>query len=130
MSPRKRPLPQPRVDLALRALSDLREIERYSVKEWGRKAADKYLDDIAAALDRLSENPEILHIEPDLIPGLYFYRVRKHILVCDFQGENVIVLTVIHTSMDLPARLVELEPRLVSESQILQAKPRKTPDES
>ena len=116
--------------MALRALSDLREIERYSVKEWGRKAADKYLDDIAAALDRLSENPEILHIEPDLIPGLYFYRVRKHILVCDFQGENVIVLTVIHTSMDLPARLVELEPRLVSESQILQAKPRKTPDES
>lgn len=128
MSPRKRPLPKPRVNLALRALSDLREIERYSVKEWGRKAADKYLDDITAALDRLSENPEILRIEPDLIPGLYFYRVRKHILVCDFQSEKVVVLTVVHTSMDLPARLVELEPRLVAESQILQTKPRQTSD--
>lgn len=128
MSPRKRPLPKPRVNLALRALSDLREIERYSVKEWGRKAADKYLDDITAALDRLSESPEILRIEPDLIPGLYFYRVRKHILVCDFQSEKVVVLTVVHTSMDLPARLVELEPRLVAESQILQTKPRQTSD--
>jgi toxin ParE1/3/4 len=128
LSPRKRPLPKPRVNLALRALSDLREIERYSVKEWGRKAADKYLDDITAALDRLSESPEILRIEPDLIPGLYFYRVRKHILVCDFQSEKVVVLTVVHTSMDLPARLVELEPRLVAESQILQTKPRQTSD--
>jgi len=130
LSPRKRQSPQPKVALARRALSDLREIERYSVKEWGRKTADKYLDDIAAALDRLSENPEILNIEPDLIPGLYFYRVRKHILVCDFQGEPVIVLTVIHTSMDLPARLMELEPRLVAESEILQARLRQASDEN
>ncbi len=106
------------------------EIERYSVKQWGRKTADKYLDDISAALDRLRENPEILRLEPDFAPGLFFYGVKKHFLVCDFREETVIVLTVIHTSMDVPARLVELEPRLVAESQALLNKSHKSPDQN
>lgn len=111
-----------RVELTHRALSDLRAIEQFSIKEWGRKIADKYLDDIAAALDRLRQNPEILRLEPDFAPGLYFYRVKKHFLVCDDQDDLIIVLTVIHTSMDLPARLLELEPRLAVESQLLRTK--------
>ena len=98
---------------------DLAEIERYSVGEWGRKTADKYLDDIQSALDRLKEDPHVLRLEPDLSPGLYFYRVRKHFLVCDYTGEMIIVLTVIHTTMDIPARLAELEPRLESEVRLL-----------
>ena len=129
MSPRKKPSSNSAVELTKRALADLREIERYSVKEWGHKTADKYLDDISAALDRLGENPEILRLEPDIVPGLFFYRVKKHFLVCDYQGKAVIVLTVIHTSMDLRARLLELEPRLVAESQFLQIKLHKNPDE-
>jgi plasmid stabilization system protein ParE len=111
-----------RVELTQRALSDLRAIEQFSIMEWGRKTADNYLDDIAAALDRLQKNPGILRLEPDFAPGLCFYRVKKHFLVCDDQDDLVIVLTIIHTSMDLPARLLELEPRLVTESQLLRAK--------
>lgn len=119
MSPGKR---AKRVELTQRAVTDLREIEQFSVMEWGRKTADKYLDDIAAGLDRLSENPDILRLEPDFAPGLYFYRVKKHVLVCDYNDNVVFVLTIIHTSMDLPARLLELEPRLVAEAQLLRRK--------
>ncbi|MFN0052782.1 MAG: type II toxin-antitoxin system RelE/ParE family toxin [Planctomycetales bacterium] len=119
MSPRRR---ANSVVLTQRALTDLREIERYSVNEWGRKAAEKYMSAFAAALDRLQESPEILRLELDFAPGLYFYRVNRHILVCDFQEESVLVLTVIHSSMDLPVRLQELEPRLVAEVKILRAK--------
>jgi toxin ParE1/3/4 len=108
--------------LTERALNDLFEIERYSVKEWGRKVADKYLGDIDAALNRLREDPEILRLELDFSSGIYFYRVNKHVLVCDYENDSVVVLTVIHTTMDLPTRLRELEPRLVAESQMLRAK--------
>jgi toxin ParE1/3/4 len=111
-----------RVELTHRALADLREIEQFSIQEWGSKAADKYLDEIIAALDRVQQSPELLRLEPDFAPGLYFYRVKKHILACDWQDELVIVLTVIHTSMDLPARLLELEPRLAAESQLLRSR--------
>jgi len=110
------------VVLTERALSDLRAIDAYSVREWGAKAAAKYLDGISAALDRLRENPAILRLEAELAPDLFFYRIKKHVLVCDFDGRTVIVLAVIHTSMDLPARLLDIEPRLVLEAEMLRNK--------
>lgn len=114
MSSKKRPSTVT-IALTQRALSDLREIERYSVQEWGRKAADRYLSEIETALDRLRESPAILRLEPEFSPGLWFYRVQKHVLACDWQDDHILVLTVMHTSMDLPARLQELEPRSMAE---------------
>ncbi len=119
--PVKRSRSKVRLALTRRAIEDLRQIERHSVKEWGRKVADKYLDDITAALDRISQSPQLLQDDSDGIPGLSFYRIRRHVLVCDSRDSTVIVLTVIHTSMDLPARLLQLESRLLMESQILRA---------
>ncbi len=122
MTSRKKANSTPVVKLTKRELKDLREIERTSVKTWGQKTADNYLDAIAASLDQLRDNPKILRLVPDLAAGLFFYRVRKHYLVCDYRGSIVVVLTVIHTSMDLPARILELEPQLLAESQLLQSK--------
>jgi plasmid stabilization system protein ParE len=113
------------VVLTERALADLREVERYSMKEWGRRVAGKYINDIESALDRLRESPGLLRREPDLAPGLFFYRVRKHVLVCDVEGQAVTVLTVIHTAMDIPSRLAELEPRLILEARFLHEKLRR-----
>jgi toxin ParE1/3/4 len=119
LSPRKKRSVKATVVLTERAVADVREIERYSLKEWGRKTADKYLDEIAAALDRIQTNPEILRLEPEFASGLYFYRIKRHFLVCDYHRETVVVVTVIHSSMDLPTRLADLEPRLVAEAEYL-----------
>ena len=118
----KRSRSKVRLALTRRAIEDLRQIERHSVKEWGRKVADEYLDDVTAALDRISQSPQLLQDDRVGIPGLSFYRIRRHVLVCDDRDNSVIVLTVIHTSMDLPARLLELESRLLTEAQILRAR--------
>jgi len=118
----KRSRSKVRLALTRRAIEDLRQIERHSVKEWGRKVADKYLDDVTAALDRISQSPQLLQDNRVGIPGLSFYRIRRHVLVCDYRDNSVIVLTVIPTSMDLPARLLELESRLLTETQILRAR--------
>lgn len=114
-----------RAFLTERALSDLDGIERYSNKQWGRKVADRYLGDIAAALDRIRAKPAILRLEPKFATGLYFYRVNKHVLACDVSDQLVIVFTVIHTSMDIPMRLQELEPRLLAEIEFLRNKLRR-----
>ena len=126
MTHRKRQL-SAEVRLSQRALADVAEIEDYSVRRWGRRTANRYLDDIDAALGRLAENPELLRAEPEIASGLFFYRVRMHVLVCDFDGKTIAVLTVIYTSMDLPARLLELQPQILAESQILRSKPRQKP---
>lgn len=120
--PVKRSRSKVRLALTRRAIEDLRQIERHSVKEWGRKVADEYLDDVTDALDRISQSPQLLQDDRVGIPGLSFYRIRRHVLVCDYRDNSVIVLTVIHTSMDLPARLLELESRLLTEAQILRAR--------
>jgi toxin ParE1/3/4 len=103
-------------------MRDLGEVERLSVEQWGRKVADKYLDDIEAALDRLVHNPDLLRLEPELATNHFLYRVRKHFLVCALLADTVFVLAVIHTSMDLPRRLAELEPRLIAEMNWLHEK--------
>ncbi len=50
---------------------------------------------------------------------LSFYRVNKHLLVCDVSPNAVILLTVIHASRDIPSRLAELQPTLVNEVELL-----------
>lgn len=117
----RRSAPKGSVHLTERAVADLREIEAHSVQLWNRKVADRYLDDLQSGLDRIRQNPEILRLDQAFAEGLYFYRVNKHFLVCELHASEVIVLTVIHTSMDIPERLRELEPRLTEEVAMLRA---------
>ena len=109
--------------LTERALRDIAEIENYSVEEFGRKAANRYLAKLQSAIARFTENPDLLGSEPDLYPSLRFYRMEKHLMVCDYQGAGtIIVLTLIHASMDMPSRLAELEPTLMAETELLHQK--------
>lgn len=105
--------------LTATAIEDVREIERHSLSRWGRKTGAKYLADIESALDRIRDNIGILRLKPEFSPGLFFYRVRQHLLIFDVDGETAILLTVLHASMDIPSRLAELEPHLIAEVEIL-----------
>jgi toxin ParE1/3/4 len=108
--------------LTERALRDIGEIETYSVSEWGKRIADKYIADLEAALTRIRDKPDLLWPEKELHPDLCFYRVNKHLLVCDVQPKAVFVLTVIHASRDIPSRLAEIQPTLAAEVELLHAK--------
>jgi plasmid stabilization system protein ParE len=74
----KKGVPRTTVHLTQRVLADFSEIDRHSIQAWGRKVADQYLDEMSSALDRLQANPEILRLEPDFAPGLFFYRVKRN----------------------------------------------------
>jgi toxin ParE1/3/4 len=106
--------------LTERALRDIAGIEKFSVREFGRKVANRYLASLEAAISRITEDPSLLRSEPDCHPWLRFYRAEKHLMVCDYQDSGrIIVLTVIHASMDIPSRLTELEPTLMAETELL-----------
>lgn len=122
MKGRPKPIPSTPLQLTRKALRDLREIETYSVEHWGRATADEYLDLIEAALDRITQDPTILGAPSDAHPGLHFYRVKRHCLICDWDRSSVIVLAVLHTSMDIPSRLMELEPNLTAEIELLRSR--------
>lgn len=107
------------VSLTVRALLDLNDIEEYSRSHWGAKTTSRYLDDIATALELISESPDVLRREPDFSTDLFFYRVRKHYLVCDFREAKIFVVAIVHGSMDIQNRLAEIEPRLAAEIEFL-----------
>ena len=115
----KKPL---RLALTQSALASINEIEQYSIENWGKKVAARYIDDLEAGLIRIQEQPDLLRPQPDFHPDLRFYRVNKHQLVCDLQKTSIIVLAVIHASQDIPERMAELQPTLAKEVELLHKK--------
>ena len=108
-----------RIELTDRAHFDLQDIEAYSTDTFGVKVADKYLNDIEAALLLLQECPQLLQQSEKLSDFFSFYRVREHFLICTQVDELIFVLTIKHVSMDIPNRIAELEPSLVLEAEQL-----------
>ena len=108
--------------LTERAIADLLAIESYSTEQWGKRTATRYLADIESCLQLIPQNPGILSTFESLPKLLQFYSVRKHVLVCDVRSTSIVVLTVIHGSMDILNRLAELVPTLSTEVAMLHEK--------
>ena len=62
--------------LTQRAISELVEIEAYSVQQWGKHTAGKYLGAIESGLQLIRENPRILRSIEGLPAELKNYRVN------------------------------------------------------
>lgn len=105
--------------LSDRALSDLLEIEAYSVSNWGKAAASKYILKFEKAFHLLEKNPELARPNHDLGSDLLLYRVEKHLLVCTRIKKGIAVLTVAHASRDLESLLYEMTPTLRAEAKSL-----------
>ena len=110
------------VHLTEKALRDIAAIRRYSVKEFGKRVATKYVDALQAAFTLIKEQPGLLRVEQGFHDQLRFYRVEKHLLVCDVQRSDIFVLTVLSTSQDVAARLADLQPTIALETELLHRK--------
>ena len=83
-----------------RADVDLFEIWSY-IAEDNIAAADRLLDEIDAACQRLAENPMAGHSRDELVPGLRSYAVRKYLVFYLPTPEGVAVARVLHGAQDL-----------------------------
>ena len=107
------------IKLTDRALDDLDEIEQYSISQFGKQVANKYIDDIEQGLNLLQENNQLLKEVEGFSNSLKYYRIRKHFLICIEVADNIIVLTIKHVQMDVITRLNKLEPTLFLEVELL-----------
>ena len=108
------------IQLTERALRDIAEIETYSIEQFGKRVANEYVAKLEAGLTRIAMEPGLLRVEPTFHETLQFYRVEKHLLVCETGiAGQIIVLAVIHGSMDISTRLAELEPKLALELEFM-----------
>ena len=108
------------VHLTHRALRDIANIESYSIEKFGEQVAEQYIGKLEAGIGRISDNAELLREESLFHDSLKFYRIEQHLLVCETGIEDkIIILTVLHATMDIPSRLAELEPKLSIEAEML-----------
>lgn len=119
---KKRPRQKTRLLLTDRSLRDLAELERYSLQQWGRKKASQYISQIETSLSLIVTQPDLLQPIDDFPPCLRYYRINKHVLIFDVQAHDLTLLTLFHTSMDLPSRLAEMQPQLLLEVKLLHHK--------
>ena len=79
---------------------DLQIIYRYSVKEWGNDRAERYIRDLSTAFQKLANNELKSTCADDLRAGLHSCRVVSHIVFFKQTDDGILVIRVLHKSMD------------------------------
>ncbi len=83
-----------------KAKQDLISIWLYSFENFGINQADKYLDEIARALNNIASNPEI-GVNCDAIrKGYKKYQINEHIVFYKIINSTIQVVRVLGNDMD------------------------------
>lgn len=90
-----------------RARRDIREIGLYTQRRWGREQRRRYLTGLGERLARLAESPAISPERLDLHPPVRIHRYERHLIVYATDGNGILVIRVLHASMNVAARLSE-----------------------
>jgi len=97
------------VEILPPAEARLVEIWAYTKREWGQAKADSYLRGLGSAIrdaDRKRKNWK--RFSNADIRGVFYLRYQHHrVFFREFADGIVGVITILHESMDLPARLRE-----------------------
>ena len=95
----------PRIIKQALAEQDLIEIWLYTFHEWGEKQADKYLDDLDAAIKLLAEQPLIARKRTELDPPVRMHHHGHHLIVYMALDDGISIVRVLHDSMDVDGHL-------------------------
>ena len=86
------------------AESDLDAIYNYTFEVFGPRQADRYLQDLDNAFQRLATMPE-LGREADWRPGLLRYRYQSHMVFYTVERDGLMIRRILHARMDFGSRL-------------------------
>ncbi len=81
------------------AQSDLIEIRRYTLKQWGRSQSQKYLSELRQSIRLLAETPNLGKQRPDVASGVFSYPYVSHVIYYVIHAHQLIVFGVLHKRM-------------------------------
>lgn len=84
---------------------DLTRIYHYSVEEWGLSRAEQYIRDLESAFKGLAVGDLSSKDAGFILPGLRSYRVVSHVVFFKQTSDGIIVIRVLHKSMDFERHL-------------------------
>ena len=94
-----------RVQVSKAAAADLRGIGLYTQKTWGKDQRRKYLAGIKQKFRVLAETPQIAVLRTDFVPAVRIHPHDRHVIVYQDTADAIIILRVLHQSMDVEVQL-------------------------
>ena len=88
-----------------RAERDLAEIADYTIAAFGNEQARKYRDQFSACFASLLANPHLGRSAGELMPGLRRIRQQAHVVFYLPSKEALLIVRVLHHSMDFEQHL-------------------------
>lgn len=84
---------------------DLEDIWTYTVQHWGLEQANHYIDHLIAAIDSLSQSPKAAPTCDHIRIGYRRRSVERHMVYFRITTDGIVVVRVLHESMDAKKRL-------------------------
>lgn len=94
------------------ALDDLRQIARFSERQWGVERRNRYLAQIDATFHALGENPALGTACDDITPGYRKFPQGSHLIFYRTgQSSRIEIVRILHKRMDAAVTSPALETR-------------------
>lgn len=87
------------------AENDLKDIGRHTRQAWGREQARRYLRALHEKMQSLAANPNLGVVRDDVAEGYRSARVGHHHIFYRTDRDDIVVVRVLHESMDVQRHL-------------------------
>ncbi|MFN2289540.1 MAG: type II toxin-antitoxin system RelE/ParE family toxin [Chromatocurvus sp.] len=90
-----------RFRLTPRARDDLKNIGRYTERQWGRRQRNTYLRALEKRFGWLAENPQLGKHRIDVAEGYYSFPQGEHVIFYLLEEKGVDIIGIPHKEMDI-----------------------------
>jgi toxin ParE1/3/4 len=87
------------------AVADLDDIWEFTVQQWSREQAERYVRQVEERLVGIAGGHVPVRSAADIRPGYYKCSVGSHMIYFRKEAEVVVVIRILHQSMDVVNRL-------------------------
>lgn len=84
-----------------RAKDDLKNIGRYTLRQWGKSQRNIYLKQLEARFEWLAQNPLLGKHRADIQEGIYSFPQGEHVVFYLIGNESIAIIGVPHKEMDI-----------------------------
>lgn len=87
------------VHIQVKARQDLKKILIHSIETWGLERAERYYDELSAAISSISENHHIGFARDDIKEGYRQLRAQQHSIFYRIGKSNIHIIRILHNRM-------------------------------
>ena len=98
-------MPVEAVRLSPAAAQDIRDVQSYTLEQWGPEQWHDYLDKLNSVFEKLSHNPALGAERADVRTGLRSIPIGVHVVWYRIRNDNLEVVRILHGAMDPRMRL-------------------------